>query len=464
MILLIIGGYLGIALYYASGFSFGTWINGIYCTGKTVEEVNSLLLEKTQTPSLFLEVPLPESEDIACSKVIYLEEDMAELDYRASLKKILMRQSPLAWYRNMLKGTDGITLSPEVILTEKGKKKLREEIGNLSYVKEQKGRAAELRLCWDDREGYALYNGKENRLDADMIYEQCVEALEKGQSRPELTDGIYYDEKLTAEDKKLIETWEALRQFMDFELVYDMGTEQVVMDKKALSEMIATGEGGITDFVLDENGGFLWDEEKIEETLNRLADSYDTYGRPRDFTTTDGKVVRLEKGTYGTELDREAELIYFKQALENHVSETHVPAYKRQAWARGLNDIGDTYIEVNMTKQVLYYYRDGVIEIETPVVTGNMLLGRDTPEGVYYVYSKQKNRILRGPGYASHVNYWMPVKNGIGIHDALWRDEFGGDIYQNSGSHGCINTPLEAMEKMYEMTEVGIPVILYYED
>ncbi|MDE7015689.1 MAG: hypothetical protein K2P19_13615, partial [Kineothrix sp.] len=41
----LIVSYMGLAEYYKSGFSYGTWINGIYCTGKTVEEVNDELLK-----------------------------------------------------------------------------------------------------------------------------------------------------------------------------------------------------------------------------------------------------------------------------------------------------------------------------------------------------------------------------------------------------------------------------------
>ena len=58
---------------------------------------------------------------------------------------------------------------------------------------------------------------------------------------------------------------------------------------------------------------------------------------------------------------------------------------------------------------------------------------------------------MRGPGYASPVKFWVPVKGGIGIHDASWRKEFGGDIYQTAGSHGCINTPKDKMEELYDM-------------
>lgn len=39
--------------------------------------------------------------------------------------------------------------------------------------------------------------------------------------------------------------------------------------------------------------------------------------------------------------------------------------------------------------------------------------------------------------YEEKVEYWMPFDGGIGFHDAPWRDEFGGDIYLTSGSHGC---------------------------
>ena len=76
--------------------------------------------------------------------------------------------------------------------------------------------------------------------------------------------------------------------------------------------------------------------------------------------------------------------------------------------------------------------------------------------------------ILRGDklpngrySYQSHVDYWMPFNGGIGPHDASWRDTFGGDIYINSGSHGCINLPLEAAEKIYGIINNEMPIIVY---
>ena len=110
----------------------------------------------------------------------------------------------------------------------------------------------------------------------------------------------------------------------------------------------------------------------------------------------------------------------------------------------------------------MYYYEDGSLILSTDVVTGNTGRRMGTPEGVNYVYDKQQNRVLRGRGYATPVKYWMPVKGAIGIHDASWRSEFGGEIYKTNGSHGCVNTPLEVMRELYDKAEIGTPVVIFY--
>ena len=49
-----------------------------------------------------------------------------------------------------------------------------------------------------------------------------------------------------------------------------------------------------------------------------------------------------------------------------------------------------------------------------------------------------------------------------GLHDATWRDKFGGDIYYSSGSHGCVNLPYQKAAVIYENIYAGMPVICYY--
>ena len=69
--------------------------------------------------------------------------------------------------------------------------------------------------------------------------------------------------------------------------------------------------------------------------------------------------------------------------------------------------------------------------------------------------------VLVGPTWYDHVDYWVPFDGQIGLHDSSWRDEYGGDIYLTDGSHGCINTPLEAMATIYDHLTVGTIVIVY---
>ena len=48
-----------------------------------------------------------------------------------------------------------------------------------------------------------------------------------------------------------------------------------------------------------------------------------------------------------------------------------------------------------------------------------------------------------------------------GLHDASWRSNFGGDYYLYAGSHGCVNTPLDAIATIYNNITVGTLVVVY---
>ena len=119
-------------------------------------------------------------------------------------------------------------------------------------------------------------------------------------------------------------------------------------------------------------------------------------------------------------------------------------------------------MEIDLSAQHLYFIKDGSVIMESPLVSGNMSRGWGTPGGVFGLTYKTRNAVLRGADYATPVSYWMPFNGGVGIHDLASRgNNFGGDIYKTNGSHGCINTPLEAAKTIYETVSVGTPVIVY---
>ena len=122
-------------------------------------------------------------------------------------------------------------------------------------------------------------------------------------------------------------------------------------------------------------------------------------------------------------------------------------------------ELQDKFVIVDVSEQKLRLYEDNEVTFESDVVTGKN--SSPTDLGIESVKYKQKNRTLVGRGYRSHVNYWMRINsNAEGLHDATWRSEFGGDIYQKNGSHGCVNLPLESAKYLYDELEVGDKVIV----
>ena len=124
-------------------------------------------------------------------------------------------------------------------------------------------------------------------------------------------------------------------------------------------------------------------------------------------------------------------------------------------------EVGDTYVEVSLDDQHMWFIVDGDVYLESDCVTGNYGTA-DTPQGFFEVNRKASPCTLEGDDYVSYVTYWMPfIGGGWGLHDATWRSSFGGSIYKGNGSHGCVNLPYSIAEQMYAVIEIGTPVIVY---
>ena len=151
----------------------------------------------------------------------------------------------------------------------------------------------------------------------------------------------------------------------------------------------------------------------------------------------------------------------YSDTLRDGEEDVHIPKYTHEATFRGLNDIGDTYIEVDLSDQYMYYYKNGELILETDIVSGDIPKGWTTPRGVFAINGKYTDTYLYGRDYIDFVSYWMPYFRGYGLHDSDWRDEWGGDIYTYDGSHGCINMCKDSARTVYENIEIGTPVVVY---
>lgn len=125
------------------------------------------------------------------------------------------------------------------------------------------------------------------------------------------------------------------------------------------------------------------------------------------------------------------------------------------------NDLVSTdLIIVDISDQMLYYFKGNKTVLTAPVVTG-MKGKHDTPLGNYTLYksNKETSRYLKGNNddgtrYNAFVNYWMPFNGGVGFHDATWRSssEFNKNQYKSDGSHGCVNMKKADAKVLYNNT------------
>lgn len=449
---MLIGFYFFIGQYYKNCFPVNTWINGVYCTGMTIEEVNTLLLADNDVPS----IRIVDSNGIISD--ISLEEAEYSEDLKVSLSKYRQNQNIVLWPKHFIK-EQRLDIIP---VSDWDNTKLKKLILDNELVKERirDQSTIDVNIILTDK-GYELYDGMQNVFDYELFADTVIKNFKMGILSTDINDPkFYYVEQDSEQQSAERDLWLRLDAFLNTGLIYDMGAEQIVFDKKITSGFLNISETG--EFILDENGNFTFSDEKILQYATELFNKYNTVNTNLVFVTTNGDMVEVPYNKYGTQIDVKTETDYLLNALHNNISETHIPKYTKEGYVRGLDDIGDTYIEVDMTLQKLYGYKDGELIVDTDVVTGNMRNNWDTPVGVNYVYAKQKKRILRGTNYATPVDYWMPVVGGVGLHDANWRNEFGGDIYLTNGSHGCINIPPDVMAVIYQEYEVGTPVIMFY--
>jgi hypothetical protein len=293
-----------------------------------------------------------------------------------------------------------------------------------------------------------------NKINEMRLVETINKYLSEGRQSLDLSAmQCYENPKFTTGSKKTLKSKNLLNRYVSARITYRFGSSTELLDGNTLHQWLS----------VDEKLEVVINKEEVEKYIFELSKKYDTVGIIREFQTSGGKKVELQGGLYGWKINREAET----NALLDNIKHAEVvekePIYLQKAFSREGNEIGNTYVEINISRQHLWFYKNGKLIIQGPVVTGNPNRGHATVLGVYMLNYKQKEATLTGPNYEAKVTYWMPFFGNIGLHDASWRYRFGGEIYLRNGSHGCVNAPIYLAKTVFENIEEGTPVILYKE-
>lgn len=435
--------YLSISIYFYNHFYFGSVINGVSASGKTVDQVDKELLSKYASYTLELDERNGVKEQIKAADI--------GLIYNSNGKVQVLEdnKNSFGWFYEMFNPR-----IPEIYgLVTFDEKLLKIRFARLSAIDTKKIiKPQNANFKYSD-DGYVIV--KEimgNKINSKQLYANIASAILTGETKLDLeTKNIYMNPKYTSTSKKILATQILLNKYIASNITYTYAGGKSVIDKSIINKWIK----------FDENNTIIFDEDIMKTYVSELDKHYETYGTEREFVTSLGSTVKVGGGDFGWKVQRAGEVGDLIVAIKDGKTIAKEPRYTEKGLNHELNDIGNTYVEINLTKQHLWFYKDGKLITDGDVITGKPTKDRVTPTGIYKLKYKAKNTTLNGEGYSTAVSVFMPFNGGIGIHDATWQSEFGGQMYITKGSHGCINSPLSLAQKIYDNINADTPVVCY---
>lgn len=435
--------YLGLALFFTKHFYFNTFINGENYSAGSVNSTQNLVLDTSNHYTLTINGRDGLTDTITSADIAL------KLEFGEEFHDIIETQNAFRWPVSLFTKSE-YTIDTMVTYSEEA---FDNKIDTLCFFEKENIRQPKNAYLSDyTEEGYQIIPEDKGTVPVrTKIYNAVKESVEI------LADTVDLDEKecytnvaVGSEDRALQKERDARNKLTGVKITYTFGEDTEILDGSIIKDWLVTDEGKLDI-----------DPDLVREYVNALSKKYDTWGKKREFKTTGGETITISEGAYGWWMNRAAEAEALVELIRSGKSEERTPLYRAQAAQYGEDDIGDSYVEIDLTSQHLWVYKDGQLVEETDFVSGNVSRGYNTPVGIYGITYKERNTTLRGANYASKVSFWMPFNGNVGMHDASWRSSFGANIYLTNGSHGCVNLPSKKAEAIYGYVEQGEPVIVY---
>lgn len=441
-------GYLGISFYFSSHFLKGTTINGIDCENMTADEVKEEIQNGIGQYRLQLVLIDGATETITAEQLNLQYVDDNKVD------ELLEQQNQWRWIASYFAGGKTYELAANTTYEQD---RIDELLDAMSCFQEANIVAPEdAKLEFDGSQYVITPEVVGNTLDREKVKAAVIAAVDAGKTEINLDEeGCYLKPSVYQDDAGLVAERDQLNQFMRTDLTYDFGDRTETVNASLIKDWIVKGE----------DGQYTVDEDKVMEYVKDLAYKYDTFGLAHEFTTSHGEKITLQRGgDYGWVMKKQATADELVQYIKEGKTGTIEPVYLYEGKSRDTNDIGGTYVEISIEEQRMWCYKDGQVIVDTPVVTGlESDPDRMTPRGgVWAIDAMKSPSVLTSDvyGYRQPVTFWMPFNGDVGIHD-LERSDWGGDVYMTNGSHGCVNTPYDKAEIIYNTVEIGTPVVVY---
>ncbi len=439
--------YLAGSLFFGNHFYIGSSVNGVGTSFLTAEGAYEKILSNADHYNItFVDGDGKELTEVSAKDLgVAVNYDVDQVQH------LLDEQTGFNWVLRMLFHSDNYTKTGNSFDADK----VKQIASTLDFGKQTSTKDSEDAYIDFDGEKFVIVDEVYgDKIDANGIEEAIIYAVENLEKEINITDGSCYNKpKVKHDDKNINSAVDELNKLMDINIHYDLGEgykEEIPTKTKA------------TFFKVDDKFKVDYDRDAIGEFVNTMGDKYNTFGKKKEFTTTSGNEITVPAGSFGWRIAYEGEIDQIIADFNGGKDVTRDFTYLYYGTSHGEHDYGNSYVEVNLTEQHVYVYKDGVMVVDSSCVSGNISKNHGTHTGAYPIAYKQKDATLKGANYESHVKFWMPFNLGEGLHDATWRSKFGGSIYKTSGSHGCINLPVAKAEEIYGVVEAGWPVLVFY--
>ena len=449
--------YAGISYYYSYHFFYGTTINGIDSSNKTAYEVEQEIAGKKDNYTIQVRARMQDPQAITGK----------DIDYKyvssGAVLQLLKAQKSWEWIGSLFE-TKNYMVQEETFFS---REKLEEQVNSLNCAKKENQIAPEnAYVSFVNSEFTIVPETEGNELNTKEAYQMICRAIDNDAAEVDLESDpkAYKKADVTNESSELQNMVNTYKNLTKANITYTFGDETVTLDGNTIKNWLQ----------FDEKGQLLQNDEAfrqhVVDYVAQLAADHDTVGTERQFQATSGRTVYVYGSAYGWKIDQDKEVAQLMQEIQSGTQTTREPVYSMRANAHGINDLGDTYIEVDLTEQYMWYYQDGNVIFESDIVSGLASdPKRKTPPGIFTLYYKKSPDVLRGTkkpdgtySYEQPVTYWMPFNGGIGFHDADWQPYFGGDRYLTGGSHGCINMPPDKAGELYNIIQYNVPIVCFY--
>ena len=437
--------YVGLSIFFMSHFYFNTTLNGKNVSGYSADKVFDNWEDEIGNYSLKIVESDGTESELKGSDI-----DMV-LQWDDTIAKMISKQNGFAWPAKLFNPDQNTS---EAIVTF-DEDKLDSALDGFSFMDKSKqiDPVDATVSDYDKNDGYTLVESVPGTaIDKPALKENIEKALYGLADTYQITEGNgYLAPKIANDDEKLLAAIDTMNKYAGSEIDYEIGSEKETLDINTFADWLS----------INDNEKVEIDEEKVADYVAELGTKYNTYGKSKQLATSYGTTITMSNCHYGWKIDAETEAAAIVDDIKGGEKVTRDLNYQYTAASHTGNDYGNSYVEVNLTAQHLYLYKNGSLVIDSDFVSGNPSKGNATHTGVFGVTYTERNATLKGQNYATPVSFWMPFNGNEGMHDATWRSSFGGSIYKRNGSHGCVNLPYSVAQTIFENVSAGFPVFVY---